>query len=93
MDVDSLETFEECFLVLEDTVEMTKYRDFMPKDRRLKAVDAWLECPPDEEEQSACCQAKKDGLGQQQLNNELCQCHYSVRVLLGRGWMVKRWRA
>jgi hypothetical protein len=41
---------------------MTKYRDVMPKDRRLKAVDAWLECPPDEEEQSACCQAKKDGL-------------------------------
>lgn len=62
MDVDLLETFEECFLVLEHTVEMTKYRDVMSKNRRLKAVDAWLECAPDEEEQSAYCQAKKDGL-------------------------------
>jgi hypothetical protein len=75
MDGDSLETFEKCFLVFEHAVEMTKYRDAGPNHWRLKAVDGWLKGPPDEEEQSACCQAKNDRLGQQQVNNALCQCH------------------
>lgn len=75
VDKDSLKTFKEGFLIFKHAVKMTKYRDAGPDHWRLKAIDGWLKGPPDEEEQGTCCQAKNDRLGQQQVDNDLCQCH------------------
>ncbi|KAI6764268.1 hypothetical protein HG530_008057 [Fusarium avenaceum] len=72
VDKDSLETLEKGFLIFEHAVEMTEDRNAGPDHWRLKAVDGRLKGPPDEEEQSTCCQAKNDRLGQQQVDNDLC---------------------
>lgn len=95
MDVDLLETFEKRFLVLHHAVEMAKDGDARPKHWRLQGVNGWLECPPDEEEQSACCQTEDDGLGQKQFGDTLCQCHAVLTVCdwVVFGWKVKYYSA
>ncbi|KAF4992479.1 hypothetical protein FGRMN_7150 [Fusarium graminum] len=91
MHMDSLKAFEECFLIFEYAVKMTKDRDTRPEHWRFKAVDTGLECPPDEKEQGTYYQAKNNWFRQQQVNKALCQRHVNLQYWNWACWLDIQW--